>query len=307
MIIITAEVHPVLIEGLEKQGLAVDYAPAITYAELRTRIAEATGLVVTTRIKVDKELLAMADKLEWIGRLGSGLELIDIPYAESKGIRCFSTPEGNRNSVAEQAVGMLISLMHNITRSYMEVREGKWLRNQNRGTELKGKTVGIIGYGNTGSAFVSLLQSFGVTILAYDKYRTGFGDKTVREASLEQVCRYADIISFHVPLTEETRHMANAAFFSACGQQPYILNTSRGEVVDTRALLEALDAGKLRGAGLDVLENERIDALSPEEEAEFKALLAHSNVIITPHIGGYSHEAYRLMSVLLLEKLGLQP
>jgi D-3-phosphoglycerate dehydrogenase / 2-oxoglutarate reductase len=292
---------------LRKQGYEVNYVPAITYEELLEIIGQASGLVVTTRLKIDRAMLDRAGKLEWIGRLGSGVELIDVPYANSKNIRCISTPEGNRNSVGEQALGMLLNLMHNISKSQQQVRKGLWLRNENRGQELTGKTVGIIGYGNTGMAFARLLSIFDVTVLAYDKYKSDFGDKHVREANMEQLARYSDVISFHVPLTDETYHMANEEFFSGLKQQPFILNTSRGQVVDTSALYKALENGHVRGAGLDVLENERIDNLSEEERAQLNALLDSEKVIITPHIAGYSHEAYYKMSNVLLQKLGILP
>lgn len=237
--------------------------------------------------------------------MGSGLELIDIDYANQKNIICVSTPEGNRNAVAEHALGMLLSMMKNIDKGCNEVRNGIWLRNENRGTELSGKTVGIIGYGNTGAAFSKLLSSFDVTILAYDKYKTDFGGKMVREVNLDQLCRYADVISFHIPLTDETKYMANEQFFSSLTQKPWIINTSRGPVVQTAALINALEKKLIAGAALDVLENEHLDALTPAQTTQFNYLCGRGEVIITPHIAGYSHEAFLKMSKILLEKLGI--
>jgi D-3-phosphoglycerate dehydrogenase len=302
-ILITAPAHELLADTFRSLGFDVEEQPAILYDALKTAVANVTGLVVTTRLKIDKAILDAAPRLRWIGRLGSGMELIDEAYASQKGIVCISTPEGNRNAVAEHTLALLLNLLNRVCKAFEEVKQGKWLRTENRGTELMGKTVGVIGFGNTGSTFARLLQPFQVTVLAYDKYRQHFTDGYIQEASLEEVYRRADIISLHIPLTTETRHFANEAFFNRLERKPYFLTTCRGGVTHTDALVMALQRQQVSGAALDVLENEKLQAYSPAEKEQLDWLCQQPNVIITPHIAGYSFEAYRRMSEILLMKL----
>lgn len=304
-VIITAPVHDFLIDSLQKKGYEIVYDPAIQHEQLSRIISTATGLVVTTRLKVDAALIDKAVHLKWIARLGSGMELIDTDYAASKGIICVSSPEGNCTTVGEHSLGLLLNLMNRIHSAYIQIQNGDWIRDQNRADELTGKTVGIIGFGNTGTAFAKVLSGFDVTILANDIRRNNFATAQVTVASLEQIQQEADVISLHLPLTNLTNHFANERFFEALVKKPYFISTCRGQVTSTPAVLKALQQQQIRGAGLDVMENEQMAKYSRIEKSLLADLIAFPNFIATPHIAGYSKEAYWRMAKVVLEKLAI--
>ena len=307
-VIVTATVHPFLLNTLTQKGFEVCYTPTIDYTTLGEQIVDAVGLIVTTRLRIDAALLAKAVHLKWIGRLGSGMELIDTTYAQSKSIICVSSPEGNCTAVGEHSLGLLLNLMHRIAYSYGEIKMGEWIRDANRGDELTGKKVGIIGFGHTGTSFAKVLTGFEVDILAHDIDPAALGFQQypqVTMTSLDTLMAESEVISLHLPLTQLTTHYANAHFFAQLKKHPYFISTCRGGVTDGAALLYALQNQQIRGAGLDVLENERLATYGQAEKANLDALMALPNFILTPHIAGYSHEAYYKMAKILLEKLGI--
>jgi len=304
-VIITAKCHQYLLDSLISRDYEIIHLPGIKYEELLAIVSSFTGIITTTSIVIDKQMIDAATNLKWIGRLGSGMEHIDVIYAKTKNIKCVSSPEGNCNAVAEHSLGLLLGLMNNINKSAVEVKAGKWLRDINRGEELFGKTIGIIGFGHTGSSFAKILQPFNGKVLANDIIKSGFDNEYIKKASVEQIVQNADVISLHLPLTEFTKYYANEAFFNSLEREPYFINTSRGDVVDTNALINAIKNKKVRAAGLDVLENEKLETYSKEEKHQLDFLSKQDNVIITPHIAGYSNEAFYKMAKIIIDKLEL--
>jgi len=305
MILITAPIHPVFTDTLKSRGIDYQLRPDIQYDELIQLIGEVTGLVVSTRIPIDAPIIEAAHQLQWIGRLGSGMEHINVEAASQKGIRCISSPEGNRRAVAEHALGLLLNIIRRISKSDGEVRRQDWNRIENTGRELSTLHVGIIGYGHTGSTFAAILSQMGARVSAHDKYQKGFGSNDIVEVDLHTIQQECDVISFHLPHSKETLHYADNTFFAGLKQQPIIINTSRGSVIDTDALISALYNDVISGAALDVLENEQLATYKPKEKEMILKLSQHPNVVITPHIAGYTHEAFYKMSMVLLEKLEL--
>jgi D-3-phosphoglycerate dehydrogenase / 2-oxoglutarate reductase len=298
--------HHYLNEGLVKHGFQCDLHYDLTREEIMDRLPEYSGVVIRSKMILSKEVLEKGTKLKFIARVGAGMENIDVPCAEAKGIKCLHAPEGNRTAVAEQAIGMLLALFNNLCRANREVREGKWIREGNRGVELEGKTVGVIGYGNTGSEFAHRLVPFGCRVLAHDKYKKGFGTIAVEEVDLEKIFEKADIISIHLPLTEETKWYVDETFISKCKRNFYLINTARGKCVLTSALVEGIKSGKILGACLDVLEFEgvsfeNLDASKLPES--FQYLVASDKVMLSPHIAGWTHESNEKMARVLLEKI----
>ncbi len=302
-ILIIDEMHPGIIPMLEKDGHQVVYSPEITRGEILQQVSAYEGLIIRSKTPMDKELLEKAINLKFIGRAGAGLDQIDLDYIVSRGIKLFHAAKGNRDAVAEHAVGMLLALFNNVKKADQEVRKGIWDREGNRGHELAGKTVGIMGFGNMGKAFAKRLTGFEVEILAYDKYKVDFGTELVQEVIWERLKADADILSIHVPLTPETRRFFTLDELAGFGKPFWLINTARGEVIDFETLNEALDQGILKGAVLDVLENERFQQFSTAQKAEFEKLAARENVLFSPHVAGWTFESYKKINKVLVKRI----
>lgn len=305
-VLIIDEVHETLIEKLQENRFQCDYFPEITNEEVGYILSKYDGLILRSKLKVTKEIIERAKNLKFIGRVGAGMENIDTGFAETSGIVCFNSPEGNRDAVAEHALAMLLAVSNNICRANSEVRNFLWKREENRGFEIGGKTIGIIGYGNMGGAFAKRLSGFGCKVIAYDKYKKFFTDDYATEVCLEFLQQTADIISLHVPLTNETSGMADSRFFDRCKNGVVLLNTARGKVVDTQSLADSLKEGKVSFAALDVFEYEESDFEMLKDRKENDAvsyLLSCDRVLFTPHIAGWTYESNVKLSQVLAEKI----
>jgi len=300
-ILIVDDLHPVFKQEAEVLGYAVTDEPLFTREQTLAAIKDYEGLAVRTKFEVDREMMDAAPRLKFIARAGAGMDNVDDAYAKEKGIICINAPEGNADAVAEHSIAMLLSLMNNLRQADQQVRQGIWDREANRAWELKGRTFGIIGYGYMGQALAQKLQGFGLDVIAYDKYKTGFSDAYAREVSMEEIVKFSDVLSLHIPLTRETRQLVNDEYLFHFRKPIFFLNTSRGEIVQTEAILKAIEQGKILGAGLDVLEIEKFPALS--EQSWYPSLIENNKLLLSPHVAGWTFESYRKISEVLAAKL----
>ena len=302
-ILIADEMHPSLFAMLDEAQFTYVYQPKLTRAELLDQLAPFDGLLIRSKTTVDEEVLSQAPNLRFIGRAGAGLDLIDLEATERRGIQVFHAGAGNRDAVAEHTVGMLLALLANIVKADREVRQGIWDREGNRGYELGSLTVGLVGYGNNGKATAQRLSGFGCRVLAYDKFLTNYGDAFAQEATMDQVMTEADVLSLHVPLTDDTRLLINDQFIERFARPFYLVNIARGEITSLDALVRGLEKGKVRGACLDVLENEKLAKLTPDQQTTFEYLRQSDRVVLTPHVAGWTHESYVRINEVLVKQL----
>lgn len=299
-------VHPILEQRLTDKGYRCIDGTQLSREDAMSQLKDIQGIVIRSRIKMDEAFLSSANDLKFIARSGAGMENIDEDYCLKNSIELFNAPEGNRNAVAEHALGMLLALFNRVVIADREVRSGKWRREENRGVELEGKTVGIIGFGNNGSQFAKKLTGFDCDVIAYDKYKNGFSSDTAEEVSLDQIFERSDVVSFHIPQNEETIGMGGKAFFDKFKKPIYVINLARGKVIQTSALVEAMKNDQVVGACLDVLEYEKSSFESFFEQElpqDFQYLLKSDRVILSPHVGGWTHESYFKLSDVLADKI----
>ena len=302
-IIIADEMHPSIIPDLKKAGFEVDYLPKISREDLKEGIHPYNGIIIRSKTNLDREMLDLALNLDFIARAGAGTDKIDDSYCDEKGIVILNAPEGNRDALAEHAIGILLTLLNKIHISDKQIRRMIWDRVGNRGTEIKDKVVGIIGYGNMGSAFAQRLSGFECKVLAYDKYKKGYSYQYAIESGMDQLYEEVDILSLHVPLTDETMGLYNFDFFNNFEKDIYLVNTARGPILPLTDLIRLLDDGKILGAALDVLEKEKLAKLNMEEKDRFNNLIDRNNVVFTPHVGGWSFESYKRINDTLVQKI----
>ena len=300
-ILIVDDIHSVFLEKLQEAGYAYDYFPDMDRAGALGVIAGYSGLVIRSKFRVDEEVMQAAPYLRFIARGGAGMDNIDDTLALQRGITLLNAPEGNRDAVGEHMIGMLLSLMNNLRRGDQEIRTGHWRREENRGVELGGRTVALIGYGNNGQAMARKLSGFGVQVIAYDKYKTGFTDAYASEASMEEVVKRADVLSLHIPLTRETRSLVDEEYLRHFRKPIFLLNGARGEIVHVPAVLTALDEGRIRGAAFDVLPVEKFPAL--QQTDWYERLISDERILLSPHVAGWTVESYIKIADTLAEKV----
>ncbi len=298
-------VHPSLITGLKDLGYEVLYEPDFKPSSLEQILPSLHGIVINTKIRMTAARINLASNLKFIARLGSGLDIIDLPAARKQGVAVFSAPEGNRNAVAEHALGMLLSLSNKLRKADQCVRDKQWDRESCRGFELEGKTIGLIGFGNTGQAFASKLSSWTLDLIYNDPYVLNVpqGLRTFKSVTIDQIKERADIISLHVQLTEETKLMIDAKFLAKCKKGVILINTSRGSVLDTQALILAMESNHVSGACLDVFHNEKPHSYTENQHQLFDRLLSMENVVLSPHVAGWTHESLYKIAKVLLKKI----
>ncbi len=304
-VLVTDYVHDHLLEGLKNLGYLVDYNQDCDLETTRRVISDYEGIVINSKTIMDRSMIETGRKLKFIGRLGSGLEIIDLHAAKENDVHVFNAPGGNSNAVGEHALGMLLAFANNLMRSDQQVRQKVWKREENRGFELEGKTIGIIGFGNAGSAFAKVLSGFDLTIMAYDKYKVDYTDgfENAQISTLEQILNESDIISLHLPLTQETENLVDMSFLSQMKAGSMLINTSRGKIVDLDSLIKNLNSGHLIGACLDVFPNEKPGSFTDYEKKLYDRLYACSNTILTPHIAGWTNESLYKIADILLQKI----
>ncbi|MDA0315178.1 MAG: NAD(P)-dependent oxidoreductase [Bacteroidetes bacterium] len=302
-VLITDQMHESILGLLGKYGFEVTYAPKITREELFEQIGNYEGILIRSKTPLDRELLERATRLQFIGRAGAGLDQLDLNYLEERGVKLFHAAKGNRDALAEHALGGLLALFNHLTQADKQVRKGIWDREGNRGVELKGKTVGIFGFGNMGKEFAKRMKGFGVKVLAYDKYKKDFGKKGVQEVTWDVLKKEADVLSIHVPLTPETRDFFTLEELKSFSKSFWLINTARGEVIRMETLNQALDLGILKGVVLDVLENEKFEQFSLEQKVQFKMLAKRENVLFSPHVAGWTVESYQKINEVLVQQI----
>ena len=307
-ILLVDTVHPLIEKEFSEMGFQCEQFSGNTQKELGLIVHEYFGLIIRSKIMIDKYILEKAKELKFIGRVGAGMENIDIKFVEKIGVKCFNSPEGNRDAVGEHVIGMLLSMFNNLKIADLEVRQGIWNREGNRGTEIKGKTIGIIGYGNMGSAVAQKLKGFGADVIAFDKYKFNYSEEFVKECTLDEVFEKSEIVSMHVPLTTETNYMVDDRFINNFKKNIFFINTSRGKVLKTSDLVKNIKTGKVIGAALDVLEYENLSFENLKNDnlpEDFNFLINSEKVILSPHIAGWTVESKYKLAKVLVDKIKL--